>query len=219
MASKPDKIRVMLVDDHDMLRSGLKVFLDAFDDLELVGEASDGEQAVWYCQELSPDVVLMDLNMPRLGGIDAIKKIHSQNQDIKFVVLTSFVDEELVQGALQAGAVGYLLKDSGAQELYAAIHRAHHGQSMLSPQATQALVSATVKPPPIGHDLSNREIEILELLVQGLSNSEIGDRLYISRSTVKNHISSIFGKLHADSRAEAAAIAVQYGIARLPDEE
>ena len=219
MVNEPNKIRVMVVDDHDMLRSGLKVFLDAFDDLELVGEASDGEQAVWYCHELSPDVVLMDLNMPRIGGIEAIKTIHSQNPDIKFVVLTSFVDEGFVQGALQAGAVGYLLKDSGAQELHGAIHRAYHGQSMLSPQATQALVSATVKPPSVGHDLSDREIEILELLVQGLSNSEIGDRLYISRSTVKNHISSIFGKLHADNRAEAAAIAVQHEIVRLPDEE
>jgi NarL family two-component system response regulator LiaR len=205
----------MLVDDHDMLRSGLKVFLDAFDELELVGEASDGDQAVWYCIELSPDVVLMDLNMPRMGGIDALKAIHSQNPGIRFVVVTSFVDESLVQGALHAGAVGYQLKDSGAQELYGAILRAYRGQSVLSPQATQVLVSATVKPPPIGHDLSDREIEILELLVQGLSNSEIGDRLFISRSTVKNHISSIFGKLPANSRAEAAAIAVQHGIAHL----
>jgi DNA-binding NarL/FixJ family response regulator len=202
-----------------MLRSGLKVFLDAFDDMELVGEASDGEQAVMYCHELSPDVVLMDLNMPRMGGIEAIKKILGQNPKIKFVVLTSFVDEDLVHDALQAGAIGYLLKDTGARDLHEAIRRAHQGQTMLSPQATEALVVATVRPPAIGHDLSDREIEILELLVQGLSNSEIGERLYISRSTVKNHISSIFGKLRAESRAEVAAIAIQNGIVRLPDEE
>lgn len=214
-----DKISVMLVDDHDMLRSGLKVFLDTFDDMELVGEASDGEQAVWYCRELTPDVVLMDLNMPRMDGIEAIKRIHGESPDIKVVVFTSFVDDEIVHHALQAGAVGYLLKDSGTQELHQAILRAHQGKSTLAPQATQALVSATIKPPRVGHDLTDREVQILELLVQGLSNSEIGEQLYISRSTVKNHISNIFGKLQANSRTEAAVIAVQHGVVDLPDRD
>ena len=213
------RIRVLLVDDHDMLRIGLKVYLNNYDDVEVIGEASDGEQAVMYCHEMSPDVVLIDLNMPRMSGIETIKKVRGTNPNIKFVVLTSFVDEELVQDALQVGAIGYLLKDSSAHDVREAIHRAYHGQTMLSPQATDALVSATVSPPSVGHDLSDRELEILQLLVQGLSNSEIGDELFISRSTVKNHISSIFGKLCVNSRAEAAATAIQNRIVSLPADE
>ncbi|MFP4321320.1 MAG: response regulator [Anaerolineales bacterium] len=216
-ADKPI-IRLIIADDHDMLRDGLRYFIDSFDDLELLAEATDGEQAIWYCQEHQPDVVLMDLKMPRLGGIEAIQRLKAEYPNMKFIVLTSFVEEDMVQTALAAGATGYLLKDAGAQDLYNAIQRAYGGQTMLAPEATQVLVQATTRPPKLGHDLTAREIEILQHLVHGLSNSEIGEKLFISRSTVKNHISSIFAKLQTDSRTEAAALAIQHNIVQLEEE-
>jgi two-component system, NarL family, response regulator LiaR len=206
------KIKVMIVDDHDMLRSGLKVFLDSLDDMVLVAEAANGESATMICRDANPDVVLIDLKMPRMNGITAIQHIRAQQPHIQFVVLTSFVDEESVQEALRAGASGYLLKDAGVDDLHNAILRAFQGKTVLAPEATQALVSATTRPPTPGYDLTEREIHILELIVRGLSNSEIGDQLHISRSTVKNHISSIFSKLHIDTRTEAAALAIKHGI-------
>lgn len=210
-------IKLMIVDDHDMLRSGIKVFIEAFDDIELLYEASDGEEALLKCHQQQPDVILMDFKMPRMDGVTAIAKIRQYYPDIQFIMLTSFVNEEIVKAALQAGAVGYLLKDAGTEELYQAIVRAYKGESMLAPEATQVLIHATTSPPAIGHDLTDREIEILELLVTGMSNSEIGAALHISRSTVKNHISNIFAKLQTDSRTEAAAIAIQHGIVTLDD--
>lgn len=206
------KIRVMIVDDHDMLRSGLKVFLDSLDDMELVSEAANGELAIISCHDTNPDVVLIDLKMPKMDGITTIQKIRATQPDIQFVVLTSFVDEESVQNALRAGASGYLLKDASVDDLHDAILRAYLGKTVLGPEATQALVTATTRPPTPGHDLTDREIDILELIVRGLSNSEIGDQLFISRSTVKNHLSSIFAKLNINTRTEAAALAVKYGI-------
>lgn len=216
MADKA-KIRVMIVDDHDMLRSGLRVFIDTFDDIELVGEASNGERAVELCQQLQPDVVLMDYQMPRMNGIEAITEIKKNQPHIEFIMLTSFVDDSMVERALQAGALGYLLKDAGVDDLHRAVVRAYDGQSVLAPEATQVLVKATVRSPSLGHDLTDREVEILALVAVGKSNSEIGEDLHISRSTVKNHISNIFAKLNTDSRTEAAALAVQYGIVRLDD--
>jgi NarL family two-component system response regulator LiaR len=147
-----------------------------------------------------------------MDGITTIQKIRATQPDIQFVVLTSFVDEESVQNALRAGASGYLLKDASVDDLHDAILRAYLGKTVLGPEATQALVTATTRPPTPGHDLTDREIDILELIVRGLSNSEIGDQLFISRSTVKNHLSSIFAKLNINTRTEAAALAVKYGI-------
>jgi len=209
------KIGVMIVDDHDMLRSGLKVFLDSLDDMELVAEASNGETAILLCQKANPDVVLIDLKMPRMDGITTIQHIRATQPHIQFIVLTSFVDEDSVQSALKAGAAGYLLKDASVEDLHNAISRAYSGKTVLSPEATQALVSATTRPPTLGFDLTEREIHILELIVKGLSNSEIGDQLHISRSTVKNHISSIFSKLNTDTRTETAALAIRHGIVKL----
>lgn len=209
-----DSIRLMIVDDHDMLRSGLKVFLESIDGLELVGEASSGIAAVQLCSQLVPDVVLMDLKMPGMDGVTTIRKIRESQPDMRFVVLTSFVDEDTVQSAMQAGASGYLMKNASIEELHRAILRAYEGKVMLSPEATQALVQATTRPPALGHDLTEREIEVLQLLVKGLNNNEIGELLHISRSTVKNHISNIFSKLHTDSRTEAAALAIRHGIVR-----
>ena len=216
--TQPQRIKIMIVDDHEMLRGGIKMFIDTFDDIELVAEASNGEQAIVQCHEHEPDVVLMDIKMPRMDGVAAIERIRENQPKIQFVILTSFVDDEKVHAALQAGAVGYLLKDAGGDELYRAITRAYHGETTMAQEATHVLIQATTQPPDLGHDLTEREIEILQLLVTGMSNSEIGEELHISRSTVKNHISNILAKLHTTSRTEAAALAVQHGIVQLNNE-
>ncbi len=203
-------IRVLLVDDHAVVRSGLAAFLLAFDDLELVGEAGSGEEAVRLCNQLRPDVVLMDLVMPGMDGAAATRTIREQCPEIQVIALTSFKEEELVQGALQAGAISYLLKNVSADELADAIRAAHAGRSTLAPEAAQALVHAASHPPPPGHDLTHREREVLALMVEGLSNREIAERLVVSHSTAKFHVSSILSKLGVASRTEAVALAVQH---------
>lgn len=210
MMSEP--IRVMIVDDHIVVRSGLAAFLEAFDDLVDAGQAGDGESAVRLCDKLRPDVVLMDLVMPGMGGVEATREILARCPAVRVVVLTSFRDQEHVQSALQAGAIGYLLKNVNAEELAQAIRAAHAGRPTLAAEATQALIHAARRPPPLGHDLTPREREVLALIVAGLNNPEIAERLVVSRSTVKFHVSSILGKLGAAGRAEAAALAVRDGI-------
>jgi NarL family two-component system response regulator LiaR len=207
-----EPIRVILVDDHAVVRSGLGAFLLAFDDLTLVGEASSGEEAVRLCKQLRPDVVLMDLVMPGMDGAQATSVIRENCPEIQVIALTSFKEEELVQRAMRAGAIGYLLKNVTADELAQAIRSAKAGRPTLAPEAAQALIRATTRPPEPGSDLTAREREVLALMVEGLTNPEIADRLVVSRSTIKFHVSSILSKLGASSRTEAVALALQHDL-------
>jgi len=206
------RIRVLLVDDHAVVRSGLGAFLLAFDDLELVGEASGGEEAVRLCPQVRPDVVLMDLVMPGMDGAAATRAIRQRCPHIQVIALTSFKEKELVQGALEAGAIGYLIKNVSADELADAIRAAYAGKPTLAPEAAQALIRAATEPPAPGYDLTNREREVLELMVEGLNNVGIAERLVVSRSTVKFHVSSILSKLGVASRTEAVALALQHDL-------
>lgn len=209
MTSPSKRIRVLVVDDHPMVRRGLATFLKVFDDLELAGEAAHGEAAIRLCAELQPDVVLMDMVMPDMDGATATRHIRSRSQAIQVIALTSFKEESLVHSALQAGAIGYLLKDVSADELAQAIRAAHAGRATLSPEAAQALVHAASKAPVLGLDLTERERVVLALMVEGLNNTQIAARLTVSPSTVKSHVSNILTKLGTASRTEAVTLALR----------
>src|SRR5512139_469513 len=205
----PQTIRVMLVGDHNVVRSGLASFLKAYDDLELVGEARNGLEAVDLCRQKKPDVILMDLMMPEMDGIAATRAIMADFPQMKIIAMTSFEDEQLVQGVLRAGAISYLLKNVTSDELAKAIREAVSGRSTLSPEAATALVHATRPAKQPSYDLTEREMEVLNLVVQGHSNQQIAETLVISLATVKAHTSNILSKLQVSSRAEASAFAIK----------
>jgi len=207
--SPSQPIRVMLVDDHTMVRRGLATFLKVFDDLQLAGEAESGAAAIQLCGELLPDVVLMDMLMPDMDGASATRAIRQQYPQVQVIVLTSFKEGELIKNALEAGAIGYLLKDVSADDLVRAIRAAHAGRATLSPEAAQALVETANHPPAPGLDLTEREREVLTLMVEGLNNTQIAGRLTVSSSTIKSHVSNILSKLGVASRTEAVTLALR----------
>ena len=208
--SEQERIRVMVVDDHTVVRNGIKFSLSAFDDIKLVAEADCGDEAVRLCDEVEPDVVLMDMVMPGMDGVSATRVISERHPQTQVIALTSFQEGSLVQEALAAGAVGYLLKDVVIDELADAIRSAHAGRVTLAPAAAQALATEAARPPKVGADLTKREREVLALLVDGLSNVRIAEELGISVSTARFHVSSILSKLGAANRAEAAALAIKH---------
>jgi NarL family two-component system response regulator LiaR len=203
------KVRILIVDDHNIVRRGLRVSLEDFDDIEVVGDTGDAREVADLCAKLNPHVVLMDIVMPRMDGITTTLTIGERFPAIKVVILTSFADEEDIQRVLKAGAISYLQKDVTSEELVAAIRKAAQGQGMLSSEATRILIQAATRPPQIGHDLTDREHEVLALMIEGLNNREIAERLVISSSTVKNHVSNILDKLGTSSRTQAVALAVE----------
>jgi NarL family two-component system response regulator LiaR len=210
--AEQQRIRVMVVDDHTVVRSGIRYSLLAFDDIELVGEAGSGQEAIRLCPELQPDVILMDMMMPGVDGVTTTRTLRQHHPQTQVIALTSFQEGTLVQDALRAGAISYLLKDVQMDELAEAIRSAHSGRPMLAPEAAQALAEAAAQPSPPGGDLTPREREVLALIVEGKSNLQIARDLGISLSTARFHVSTIIDKLGVDNRTQAATLAVKLGL-------
>lgn len=206
------QIKVMIVDDHLLVRSGLEAVLALFDDIRLVAQADNGEDAVRLCRGALPDVVLMDLVMPGMSGVEATRQVLESCPGVKVVALTSFTDEGLIEDTLRAGAIGFLMKNVSADQLADAIRAAHAGRSTLAPEAADALVRVVSGPKPVADTLTSREREVLTLMAEGLTNADIADRLVIGVSTVKTHASSIIAKLEVSSRTEATATAIRRGL-------
>jgi NarL family two-component system response regulator LiaR len=211
-SSDTKPIRVMLVDDHLMVRDGLKVFLSVYDDIEVVAEAEDGKQAIALCAQDQPDVILMDILMPDVDGPTATAGIRKAFPQVQVIALTSFLEEDLVRRALQAGANGYLLKDVHPDKLAQAIRDAHEGRPTIASAAAQVLVQATMQPAPVGADLTPRERQVLALLAEGRTNKQIAEALTVSSGTVRLHVSNILSKLGVSNRTEAARLALQHNL-------
>ena len=209
-------IRVLIVDDHEVVREGLRTILATDPELELVGEAADGGEAIRLAAELTPDIVLMDLSMPGVGGIEAIERIKNLDLNLEIVILTTYDDDDLIVRGLRAGARGYLLKDAGRKSLFDSIRAAHRGELLL-PSSVAARVMSHLEEPPSAEQqiLTVRELEVLGLMAEGAANKQIAGRLDISERTVKAHVTSIFMKLDAGSRTEAVVVALRSGL--LPD--
>jgi two-component system, NarL family, response regulator LiaR len=215
-----DRIRVLIVDDHAVVREGLRALIETQPDMTLVGEAANGEEAVEKSQDIDPDVVLMDLVMPRKSGIEATNDIQQAQPEVRVLVLTSFAEDDKVFPAIQAGAMGYLLKDASPRELLEGIREVYRGEPTMHPTVARRLMREIKTPsqlPPTPEPLSEREAEVLALVARGLSNQEIADQLYISEKTVRTHVSHILTKLHLANRTQAALYALRKGIADLED--
>ncbi len=214
-ASDAAPIRVLIVDDHGVVREGLRAYLELEPDIQVIGEARDGQEAVWRASELQPDVVLMDLVMPNMGGVDATTRIKEQQPHVHVIVLTSFLEDDQVVPAIKAGATSYLLKDVAASDLARAIRAARAGQAQLHPEVARRLMQQVTAPrkPDAGAQLTEREREVLRLLADGRSNKEIARALVVSERTVKGHVSNILGKLGLQDRTQAALYAVRHGFA------
>jgi len=202
-------IQVMIVDDHPMVRDGLKVFLSVSPEMECSGEASSGEEALDLCRKTQPDVVLMDLLMPGMGGVAAIQAIRQHLPHVRIIALTSFAEQDLVHQAIRAGAAGYLLKNVTMDDLAEAIRAAYAGRPAMAPEATQALMQAMGQALPASVELTEREQQILALMIEGLSNQEIAHRLFISESTTRFHVSNVLMKLGVNNRTAAVRVAIQ----------
>lgn len=215
MIGEQKPIRVLIVDDHAIVCKGIKTLLLAYSELEFVGEATNGAEAINLCNELQPDVILMDLVMPGIGGISAIRTIHQINPEVQILALTNFDEEDLIKDAIEAGAGGYLLKNIAAEELARAIRMASTGKAIIAPEATQALFNAMNRPPAPGQNLTEREQQILSFLAKGWTNSQIAYQLEISPLTIKNHVAHILNKLNVSTRTEAATLALRHNIVQM----
>lgn len=215
-----DVIKVLLVDDHDIVRIGVRSFLCSFDDIEVVGEAANGQEAVDLTAELSPDIILMDMLMPVMDGIQAIREIRDRKLPGRIIALTSFATDDKLFPAIKAGAMGYLLKDSTPQELLEAIRRVHRGEPSLAPDIARKVLSelsqsgedSTI---PTPDPLTPRELDTLKLVAKGKSNKAIAEDMFVSEATVRTHMTSILSKLHLANRVEATLYALREGIASL----
>jgi NarL family two-component system response regulator LiaR len=215
-------IRVLIVDDHAIVRKGIRALLATERDIEVIGEAGDGAEAITQAQALQPDVILMDLVMPKIDGIEATRQITAKLSGARILVLTSFAADDKVFPAIKAGALGYLLKDTGPNDLVQAIHQVYQGQPSLEPSIARKVLSELSHPPkePLTPDpLTERELEVLRLVAQGKSNKEIAEQLVIADMTVRAHVSNVLGKLHLASRTQAALYALRKGIASLDDSQ
>jgi NarL family two-component system response regulator LiaR len=213
-----EEVRVLIVDDHAVVREGLRTLIGSEEGLVLVGEAGNGDQAVTLARRLRPDVILMDLVMPRKGGIEAIREIKQDVPETRVLVLTSFAEKEKVFPAIKAGAHGYLLKDTSPAQLLQAIYDVHEGKAPLQPSIALKVIRELrepVEPPPAAHSLTQRELTVLKLVARGLTNQEIADELVISEWTVRTHVSNILEKLHVANRTQATLYALREGLASL----
>jgi NarL family two-component system response regulator LiaR len=216
-----DPIRVFLADDHAVVRKGIEALIGTEEGMEVAGSAADGEEAIAGVAQLGPDVILLDLQMPRKSGIEAILEIKERDPEARILVLTSFSDDDKVFAAIKAGALGYVLKDASPHELLAAIRNVHAGKSSLDPEIALKVIHELNRPsrlPPTEEPLTERELEILQLVAQGMSNQQIAERLVVSERTARTHISNILSKLHLANRTQAALYALRRGIVRLDEE-
>ncbi len=214
-SASANNIRILIVDDHPVVREGMRGLISIKPGLEVIGEAEDGFEEVLLARELQPDVILMDLEMPRKNGLEAIREIRSENPTAHILILTSFTEDEKIFSAIEAGALGCLLKDSAPQELVRAIRDVHQGELTLHPTIARKMLQRQSGQPSLESDLTDREIEVLRLLAQGLSNKDIADSLVVSVPTVRSHVTNILSKLNLSNRTQAVLYALREGIASL----